>query len=291
MRIWIQLRTPTEKWLGHLRIVRAKLCDETTCSYVLASLNLFCVLHLLLYIFPVDYKRRLAHMNCHWRIWSMSIVTGIKPTCTCIYVHMYSIYLLSWVSLFVLVYIYMYFACLFMSMCASVFIYLNITNNIYNCVPITYEHMHVSTGMHVYEFILTCIILWKLLCMCICICVHGCSYVCISISCKLLNPHIYVHTKMGSIRRPVVCFFTTSIVVSNCCYSSLYPDQNLSVRVLNWMSRSTEIFTLIRSYWLSQTRQFAQNRSLLSYYDTQLLPLSTETQHWRLDIAADRMMC
>ena len=75
------------------------------------------------------------------------------------------------------------------------------------------------------------------------------------------------------------CFLRTSIVVSN-SFIHLYTQIRICLYV-SWTEWVGPLrYSLIRSYWLSQTGQSAQNRSVLAYYNKQLLPSWTETQLW-----------
>ena len=85
------------------------------------------------------------------------------------------------------------------------------------------------------------------------------------------------------------CFLRTSIVVSN-SFIHLYTQIRIYLYV-SWTEWVGPLrYSLIRSYWLSQTGQSAQNRSVLAYYNKQLLPSWTETHALRSRMIADKMM-
>ena len=116
-------------------------------------------------------------------------------------------------------------------------------------------------------------------CIFIRICVHSRMYSCICISSKPLNPHIHVYTNMRSLLWSEGCFLRTSIVVSNCVIH-LYTQIRICLYV-SWAEWVGPLrYSLIRSYWLSQTGQSAQNRSVPAYYNKQLLPSWPETPLW-----------
>ena len=111
------------------------------------------------------------------------------------------------------------------------------------------------------------------------VCVHVRTYSSICISSKPLNPHIHVYTNMRSLRGSWGFFLTTSIVVSNSVIH-LYTQIRICLYV-SWTEWVGPLrYSLIRSYWLSQTGLSTQNRSVLAYYSKQLLPSYTETQLW-----------
>ena len=90
---------------------------------------------------------------------------------------------------------------------------------------------------------------------------------------------MHVSTNMRSLLRSVGCFLRTSIVVSNSVIH-IYTQIRICLYV-SWTEWVGPLrYSLIRSYWLSQTGQFAQNRSVLAYYNKQLWPSWTETQLW-----------
>ena len=104
-------------------------------------------------------------------------------------------------------------------------------------------------------------------------------YSCICISSKPLNPHIHVYTNMRSLLWSEGCFLRISVVVSN-SFIHLYTQIRICLYV-SWTEWVGPLrYSLIRSYWLSQTGQSAQNRSVPAYYNKQLLPSWTETQLW-----------
>ena len=84
---------------------------------------------------------------------------------------------------------------------------------------------------------------------------------------------------MTSLLKSEGYFLRTSIVVSN-SFIHLYTQIRIYLHV-SWTECVGPLrYSLIRSYWLSQTGQFAQNRSVLAYYIKQMLPSWTETPFW-----------
>ena len=94
---------------------------------------------------------------------------------------------------------------------------------------------------------------------------------------QLLYPYIHVCSNTRSLWRSEGCFLRTSVEVSN-SFIHLYT----LIRIYLYVSWTEWVgplrYSLIRSYWLSQTGRSAQNRSLLLYRNWQLLPSSTETR-------------
>ena len=90
---------------------------------------------------------------------------------------------------------------------------------------------------------------------------------------------MHVYTNMRSLLGSEGCFLRTSIVVSNSVIH-LYTQIRIYLYV-SWTEWVGPLrYSLIRSYWLSQAGQFAQNILLHAYYNKQLLPSWTETQLW-----------
>ena len=174
----------------------------------------------------------------------MCIGTSNKPTHTCIYVYMYQ-YMPFYVPLFGLVYVYMHSAC--------VPLHVNICTLVLVCVfYVIITRVHHSKKYYRYR------------CIFIRICVHSRMYSCICISSKPLNPHIHVYTNMRSLLWSEGCFLRTSIVVSNSLIH-LYTQIRICLYV-SWTEWVGPLrYSLIRSYWLSQTGQSAQNRSVVAY--------------------------
>ena len=147
----------------------------------------------------------------------------------------------------------------------------------------TYDHMHDSTGMRVpcnyyavYNIVKTTIGIDIYLSAYAYTDVRIGVYV---ISSKPLNPHMHLYTNMRSLLGSEGCFLRTSIVVSNCVIN-LYTQIRIYLYV-SWAEWVGPLrYSLIRSYWLSQAGQSAQNRSVPAYYNKQLLPSWTETPLW-----------
>ena len=75
------------------------------------------------------------------------------------------------------------------------------------------------------------------------------------------------------------CFLSTSVEVSN-SVTHIYTQIRIYLYV-SWTEWVGPLrYSLIRSYWLSRTGQSAQNRSVLAYYNMQLLPSWTGIQLW-----------
>ena len=90
---------------------------------------------------------------------------------------------------------------------------------------------------------------------------------------------MHVYSNMRSLLKSEGCFLRTSIVVSN-SFIHLYTHIRICLYV-TWTELVGPLrYSLIRSYWYSQTGHSTQNRSVLAYYNKQLLPSWAGTSLW-----------